>query len=98
MKIASDVTQLITNTPLVKLNKLAKDCVADVYVKLESQNPGGSVKDRLALAMIEAAEKDGLIDAETVIIEPTSGQTGRGFLWYFFGGKCLCSIGNCKTT
>ena len=78
MKIANDITQLISNTPLVKLNKLSKDCVAHVYAKMESQNPGGSVKDRLALAMIETAEQDGLIDSETVIIEPTSGNTGIG--------------------
>jgi len=78
MKIASDVLQLIGKTPLVKLNKLSKDCCAHVYLKLESQNPGGSVKDRLSLAMINTAENQKIINSETVIIEPTSGNTGIG--------------------
>ncbi len=78
MKIAANITQLIANTPMVELNRLTKGCLARVIVKLESQNPGGSVKDRLALAMIERAEKEGLINSETVIIEPTSGNTGIG--------------------
>ncbi len=78
MKIASDITMLIGNTPLVKLNKVTKGCNASVYAKLEYQNPGGSVKDRLALAMINAAEADGKINQETIIIEPTSGNTGIG--------------------
>jgi len=78
MKIAADITQLIANTPMVELNRLTKGCLAHVIVKLESQNPGGSVKDRLALAMIESAEKQGKINNETVIIEPTSGNTGIG--------------------
>jgi len=78
MKIAADITQLIANTPMVELNRMTKGCVARVIVKLESQNPGGSVKDRLALAMIERAEKEGLINKDTVIIEPTSGNTGIG--------------------
>ncbi|WP_372773368.1 cysteine synthase A [Mangrovibacterium sp.] len=78
MKIASDVLQLIGNTPLVKLNRLSEGCYAHVYVKLESQNPGGSVKDRLSLAMIQAAEEKEIINSKTVIIEPTSGNTGIG--------------------
>lgn len=78
MKIASDITQLIGRTPLVQLNRITKDCYARVYVKLESMNPGGSVKDRLALAMINAAEAQNRINADTVIIEPTSGNTGIG--------------------
>jgi cysteine synthase A len=78
MKIAADITQLIANTPMVELNRVTKGCQARVLAKLESQNPGGSVKDRLALAMIEAAEKEGLVNASTAIIEPTSGNTGIG--------------------
>ena len=71
------ITDLIGNTPLVKLNKI-NDSEATVYVKLESFNPLHSVKDRIALAMIEAAEKDGKLNKDTVIIEPTSGNTGIG--------------------
>jgi len=71
------ITDLIGNTPLVKINKL-NDSGATVYVKLESFNPLHSVKDRIALAMIEAAEKEGKIKKGTVIIEPTSGNTGIG--------------------
>lgn len=78
MSKANDISQLIGKTPLVKLRKLTQDSVAEVYVKLESMNPGGSVKDRLAIAMIEAAEQKGLINNESVIIEPTSGNTGIG--------------------
>jgi cysteine synthase A len=78
MSKANDISQLIGKTPLVKLRKLTQDSAAEVYVKLESMNPGGSVKDRLAIAMIEAAEQKGLINNESVIIEPTSGNTGIG--------------------
>jgi cysteine synthase A len=77
-KIAQTMIELIGNTPLVRINKLVKDGGAEVVAKLEANNPGGSVKDRPALGMIEAAEKDGLLDADTVIIEPTSGNTGVG--------------------
>ncbi|HKK81474.1 MAG TPA: cysteine synthase A [Prolixibacteraceae bacterium] len=78
MSNVNDISQLIGKTPLVKLNRLALGIEADVYVKLESMNPGGSVKDRLALAMINAAEKKGMVDKDTMIIEPTSGNTGIG--------------------
>jgi cysteine synthase len=78
MSKANDITQLIGKTPLVKLRKLTKYIDAEIYVKLESMNPGGSVKDRLAIAMIDAGEKKGFINENTVIIEPTSGNTGIG--------------------
>ncbi len=74
----SEVNQLIGNTPLVAVKKYAESAEANLFAKLESMNPGGSVKDRLALAMIEDAEEKGLIDQETTIIEPTSGNTGIG--------------------
>ncbi len=78
MHIYDNVNQLIGRTPLVRLNRLTKDLPADIAVKLEYSNPAGSVKDRIALSMIEAAEKDGRLDAKTVVIEPTSGNTGIG--------------------
>ncbi len=78
MNKVNDISQLIGKTPLVKLRKLTEGIDAEVYVKLESMNPGGSVKDRLAFAMIEAAEKKGLVNKDTIIIEPTSGNTGIG--------------------
>jgi len=76
--IFDSVTQLIGNTPLVRLNRVTQGAKAEVLAKLEFQNPGGSVKDRIALSMIEAAEAAGRLGPDTVILEPTSGNTGIG--------------------
>ncbi|MCM1009286.1 MAG: cysteine synthase A [Fusobacterium sp.] len=78
MNVYDSVLDLIGNTPLVEIKKLNKDGKARVFVKLESKNPAGSIKDRPALKMIEEAEKSGLINKDTLIIEPTSGNTGVG--------------------
>lgn len=78
MKLNKNILQLIGNTPLVRISHLTGPGDADVWAKLEGFNPGGSVKDRIALAMIEAAEKDGLLRPGGTICEPTSGNTGIG--------------------
>jgi len=78
MKISESIIDLVGGTPLVRLNRLTEGLDCDIIVKLESQNPGGSVKDRLGYAMIDDAEKRGIITKDTVIIEPTSGNTGVG--------------------
>lgn len=76
MASASNITQLIGNTPLVKLQRITPEGVATVLAKVESRNPGGSVKDRIGLAMIQAAERTGQLKAGGTIVEPTSGNTG----------------------
>jgi cysteine synthase len=78
MNIASDITKLIGNTPIVKLNRITEKTLANIYAKLESFNPMSSVKDRIAVNMIDKAESEGKIKKDTVIVEPTSGNTGIG--------------------
>lgn len=78
MRVADNITGLIGETPIVKLNRITDDNSADVYVKLEFFNPGSSVKDRIALAMIEAAEREGKLKDGDTLVEPTSGNTGIG--------------------
>jgi cysteine synthase len=78
VRVANSISELIGQTPIVKLNRLADENSAEVYLKLEYMNPGSSVKDRIALAMIEEAEKAGKIQPGDSIVEPTSGNTGIG--------------------
>lgn len=91
MKIADDITQLIGNTPLVRLNRLCEGIPAEIILKLEYFNPCHSVKDRIGIAMIAAAEKEGKIHKNTIIVEPTSGNTGisLAFIAAQRGYKCL---------
>ncbi|MBC8080828.1 MAG: PLP-dependent cysteine synthase family protein, partial [Gorillibacterium sp.] len=77
-KIVDNVTQLIGNTPLVRLNRVVPEGSAEIYLKLEYQNPGSSVKDRIAISMVEEAEKTGELKPGATIVEPTSGNTGIG--------------------
>jgi len=78
MRVADNITGLIGETPIVKLNRMTDENSADIYLKLEFMNPASSVKDRIALAMVEAAEKEGSLKPGDTIIEPTSGNTGIG--------------------
>ncbi|WP_433959626.1 cysteine synthase A [Cytobacillus horneckiae] len=78
VRVANSIIELIGQTPIVKLNRMVEEGSADIYLKLEYMNPGSSVKDRIAYAMIEAAEKSGDLKAGDTIIEPTSGNTGIG--------------------
>jgi cysteine synthase A len=80
-RIAKDIVELVGNTPLVKLNRVVENAKATVVAKLESFNPGGSVKDRIAVSMIESAEREGKINKNTIILEPTSGNTGIALAW-----------------
>ncbi|UOR10667.1 cysteine synthase A [Halobacillus amylolyticus] len=78
MRVANSISELVGKTPMVKLNRSADEDSADIYLKLEYMNPGSSVKDRIALSMIEAAEESGELKAGDTIVEPTSGNTGIG--------------------
>jgi len=93
-EVADNVLDLIFNTPIVKLNKLTDSNSATIYAKLEMYSPGGSVKDRIALSMIEDAEKKGLIKKDSIIVEPTSGNTGIGIalICAVKGYKCILTM------
>jgi len=90
LRIANSITELIGNTPLVRVNRLVGDAQGQVVAKLEFFNPGGSVKDRIGLSMIEAAEAAGLLNSDTILLEPTSGNTGiaLAFVAAAKGYKC----------
>ena len=92
MHIANNVTDLIGNTPLVRINRLTQGCAAEVVAKLEYQNPAHSVKDRIGLSMIEAAEKAGRIKPDTIVLEPTSGNTGIGIAMVCAARGYKCTI------
>jgi cysteine synthase len=94
MNIKGSVLELVGNTPLVRINRLAAGLKAEVVAKLESHNPAASVKDRIALAMIEDAEKRGLVKKGSVIVEPTSGNTGIGLAYVAAvkGYRCILTL------
>ena len=92
MRIAADITELTGNTPLVRLRRITEGAVAEVVAKLESFNPAGSVKDRIGVAMIDAAEQAGLIKPDTIILEPTSGNTGIALAMVCAARGYLCVL------
>ena len=94
MNIKANVLELIGNTPLVRVSKILDGAKGDLVLKLESRNPLNSVKDRIAFAMIEDAEKRGLLKKGSVIVEPTSGNTGIGLAYIaaFKGYRCILTM------
>ena len=98
MGIAEDVTKVVGGTPIVKLNKLAAGLAGTVACKMESLNPLGSVKDRIGVAMVDAAEREGKIKrGQTTLVEPTSGNTGiaLAFVGAARGPDCGVDVGGC---
>jgi cysteine synthase len=92
MRIADSITDLVGNTPLVRLNRITEGAGATIAAKLEFFNPLGSVKDRIALSMIEAAEREGKIGPDTIILEPTSGNTGIGLAFVCAARGYRCTL------
>ena len=92
MNIAPNVTALIGNTPLVQINRLTQGAAATVVAKLEFYNPAHSVKDRIAAAMVDAAEQAGQIHADTILLEPTSGNTGIGLAMVCAARGYACTL------
>ncbi len=92
MKIANDITELIGNTPLVRIHRLSQGCTAEIVAKLEFFNPAHSVKDRIGVAMIDAAEQAGLIKSDTIILEPTSGNTGIALAFVCAARRYKCVL------
>ena len=92
MKIANDITELVGNTPLVRLNRISAGIDATVVLKLEFFNPAHSVKDRIATAMLDAAEAAGKIGPDTIVLEPTSGNTGIGLAMVCAARGIRCAV------